>query len=285
MVCSVCEDGGYVPDLRPSDLLRPRFLLGVLRQRVLVAQARRRGRLVGVRVAPKIRPLLVPPDDRVGRSLREGFEQAERDLVMRLLTPGDSFVDIGAHVGLYTVLAAHRVGVTGEVFAAEPHPESFAVLQQNVQRHKIEQIVRPLQVAVSDENGFAKLNIPQHSQAAWSSLGEPWAVSQRSVDVETVTVDWLLQAVCPFLMKIDVEGWERRVLAGGVHKFSSSDAPHLLIELSEIASARALCQLGYALYSYDSRRVALDPVSLDEFKQANLVASKCVEELRRRLSA
>lgn len=274
-----------MPDLRPSDLRRPRFLAGVLRQRVLVAQARRRGGLVGVRVAPKIRPLLVPPDDRVGLSLREGFELAERDLVLRLLAPGDSFVDIGAHVGLYTILAAHRVGVTGEVFAAEPHPESFAVLEQNVQRHKVGQIVRPLHVAVSDENGRATLHMPQQSHAAWSSLGEPWAVSARSVDVETVTVDGFLQKIRPFLIKIDVEGWERRVFAGGAHTFSSPDAPHLLIELSEIESARALCQLGYALYSYDTRRVALDPVSLSEFEQANLVASKRVEELRRRLGA
>lgn len=271
-------------DLRPSDLRHPRFFAGVLRQRVLVAQARRRGRLVGVRIAPKIRPLLVPPDDQVGRSLREGFELAERDLVTRLLIQGDSFVDIGAHVGLYTVLAAHRVGVTGEVVAAEPHPESFAVLQQNVERHALRRIARPLQVAVSDENGFAELNLPQRSKAAWSSLGEPWALSERSVTVETVTVDSFLRGTRPFLIKIDVEGWERRVFAGGVRMFSSPDAPHLLVEVSEIASARDLCQFGYELFSYDARRIALDPVSLDEFEQTNLVASKRVEELRRRLS-
>src|SRR5262249_17462759 len=157
-------------------------------------------------------------------------------------------------VGLYTVLAAHRVGDTGTVVALEPNPVSFAALERNVAKRDLVRIVRTVQVAASDRDGTAELHIPRRDQAAWSSLGPPAVGTERTIPVETATLASLLGDLHPFLVKIDVEGWERHVIAGGGHLFASTAAPHLLFEPFDVRTGEALDRIGYGLYRYDARR-------------------------------
>src|SRR4051794_37699417 len=209
------QNGAHVPVLHRSDLRHPRFFFGVLRQRLAVAAARRTGRIVGVRIAPGLPRLLVPSDDLVGHFLREDeYELRDRDFVSRVLAAGDVFVDVGAHVGLYTVLAGHRVGGTGTVVALEPNPVSFAALERNVAKHDLGRIVRTVRVAASGRDGIAELYIPPREQAAWSSLGPPAVGTERTIPIETATLASVLGDLRPFLVKVDVEGWERHVIAG-----------------------------------------------------------------------
>jgi FkbM family methyltransferase len=60
------------------------------------------------------------------------WEPLETATALALLKPGDSFLDLGANLGYYTLLAARRVGGEGRVYAFEPDPEAFALLQRNV---------------------------------------------------------------------------------------------------------------------------------------------------------
>jgi FkbM family methyltransferase len=279
--------------LRRSDLLRPRLVAGTLRMRLTVAVARRTGRMVSVQLHPDLPRLLVPADDWVGHFLREeAFEAQERDFVERALAPGDAVVDVGAHMGVYTLLAGHLVGEAGSVVALEPNPESFAVLEQNVIRHRLGNRVRVRHAAASDRDGSAELHMPPHHQAAWSALAEPSVGTARTVRVETVTLDSLLGDQRPFLVKIDVEGWERHVVAGAQRLLAAADGPHLLVEFSDVSAESAdtttsaladdLSRFGYEVFRYDPDRVALDPVG--SYLRGNLVASKRIDELRSRLS-
>src|SRR4030042_2427827 len=63
---------------------------------------------------------------------RKAYEPWETSIVKRELKPGHVFVDVGAHIGYYTVLASGLVGPGGHVHAFEPAPENYAVLLKNV---------------------------------------------------------------------------------------------------------------------------------------------------------
>ena len=283
--------------LRAADLLRPRFFLGVLRQRLTAKAATITRRNVRVSIGSTIPPLLIPGNDILVRFLREDdFERNERELVTRTLASGDTFVDIGAHVGLYTVMAGHLVGETGVVVAVEPNPVTFATLEQNVAAHNLYEVVRRRQIAVSDEVGTASLNVPMPRLAAWTSLGTPSVGVARSFTVPTTTLDELLDGLKPFMLKLDVEGWERRVVAGGRHVLAGNDAPHLLVEFSETRAessgtttsslAEDLSELGFELFYYDSGRGRLEhePRGATYERMKNVVASKRVDELKARLA-
>lgn len=82
--------------------------------------------------------LLVDPSDRViGRALRRDgvWELAETRFLLATLLPGQTFVDVGAHLGYFSVLAARRVGPTGSVIAVEPEPRNLRLLRQNLARN------------------------------------------------------------------------------------------------------------------------------------------------------
>ena len=77
------------------------------------------------------------------------YEPFTRGLCMDSLEPGMVFLDIGAHVGLYSLPAAGRVGETGRVIAFEPHPSNRGLLEENIDRNEVENVT-VVPAAVSD---------------------------------------------------------------------------------------------------------------------------------------
>jgi FkbM family methyltransferase len=86
--------------------------------------------------------------------LTEGYERDTVRWVRRLVKPGMTALDIGAHVGYYTRLLSRLVGGAGRVFAFEPNPRTFATLQGNVQGCAN---VQPIQLALTDREGMARM--------------------------------------------------------------------------------------------------------------------------------
>jgi FkbM family methyltransferase len=163
--------------------------------------------------------------DRTQRTMFLGlFEPSETRLVRELLGPGDTFVDVGAHVGWFTTLASQLVG-SGLVESIEPFEASLALLKANIDNNRCTNVrlretavggeVGALQIAGSDSGGVTALE--------WRSL------SQR-VTVPVVRMDDLDISDEVSLMKIDVEGWEANVLRGGQETLSRTR--NLLIEVS-----------------------------------------------------
>jgi FkbM family methyltransferase len=142
--------------------------------------------------------------------------------IERWLRPGDTFVDVGANVGLFAVLGGRRVGANGTVVAVEPHPRVHAYLRENLALNGL-QHVQAHQVAVGAEAGQAFLS-DRHAddQNALASDG--------TVAVSVVPLDTLLRDVGPIrLLKIDVEGHELAVLRGASAVLQRCDA--VLLEL------------------------------------------------------
>lgn len=84
------------------------------------------------------------------------YEPATTAVVMKVVTSGDVVVDVGAHWGYFTLLAASLCGTRGRVFAFEPHPRNLALLSKNVAANGLTNVV-VVQKAVSNRAGTAEL--------------------------------------------------------------------------------------------------------------------------------
>lgn len=147
------------------------------------------------------------------------YELYETSLVRRTLKPGMTFVDCGAHIGYYTSMAAGIVGASGRVFAFEPDPTNFGLLALNVAA--FDGNVKPYNVALSDAGGKARLylandNTGDHCMFDWGG--------RESVEVDTVTLDSIPELSCRSIdfIKIDVQGYETRVLRGARESLARS---------------------------------------------------------------
>src|SRR5437763_1822635 len=83
------------------------------------------------------------------------------DDIIELFLPkdGDIVVDIGAHIGLYTIISSKRVGFNGKVIAIEAHPENFEILNRNIQLNQLTNVIA-LNYAVYSEEERLKLYLP-----------------------------------------------------------------------------------------------------------------------------
>ena len=147
------------------------------------------------------------------------FEMTERAFLNNFLRSGDVFVDVGANIGLFTLIAAARVGQAGRVVAFEPTTATNERLTDNVRLNNLGNVTC-VSAALSDSSGQLELVQSMDGFDAWNSLTRPTmgsAFSNEMVDVvawdQYATQHNLVGVVT--MMKIDVEGWESRVLAGG----------------------------------------------------------------------
>lgn len=125
---------------------------------------------------------------------------------------GEVVIDVGAHIGAYTMRAALR---GCRVVAVEPESASFCILLHNIALNRVSQSVLALQEAISNRIGKARLSVARSQNTGSSSLQRRVSEHFQEVNVESldslisradiVAVDWL---------KIDVEGDELNVLSG-----------------------------------------------------------------------
>src|ERR1700731_4640428 len=162
---------------------------------------------------PHIGWLRYPSNDIVLLHLREGsFEFREQAFLWSFLREGDTFLDIGAHCGLFSALASHIIGEDGRVMAFEPNPDILPFLVANTDRDKVDVHA----MALSDASGEATLWQGGSSDTALSSIAYELSNANHST-VKTQTLDDLLATlgIGPVaLAKVDVEGSELRLFRG-----------------------------------------------------------------------
>lgn len=165
---------------------------------------------------------LDPKDDTgcLSYYLSGNYEPVTSAVFGQALSEGDTVVDVGAHWGYYTLLAASLCGSTGRVFAFEPHPANFTLLTKSLQANHFANVMA-VQKAVSDRVGETNLFLSRHS-VRHSICGVPdhWRVGSDygqdnlKVDVTTLDAFFSKTALRPRVVKIDVEGAEPLVLNG-----------------------------------------------------------------------
>jgi FkbM family methyltransferase len=161
---------------------------------------------------------------------RYGLWDDSLAILRKLLKPGDTFVDCGAHQGLFTVVAAAIVGSTGSVIAFEPVPRSAAMILDNVQLNQF-QNVRVMRCALADTEGTRPFFI-----SAGAGGTSSFVLSEGTeITVDTTTLDRALGDRLVRLVKVDVEGAEVAVLRGAT-KLLASDADWIIeIEPAHLA--------------------------------------------------
>lgn len=178
----------------------------------------------------------------IAAALQQGmlYEQVTSWVMIGLLRPGDLAIDIGAHVGYYTLLMRTLVGSNGKVFAAEPMPDSFKALRENIARNGFSN-VRTIQKAVSDVNGSAKFQIDSRNEGeSHLATGTALVGLGGSINVTTTTLDTWLDKLNrrPRLIKLDAEGCESRILDGARTLFSKHPPESVICEINPPALAR-----------------------------------------------
>lgn len=149
-----------------------------------------------------------------------------------LLPEGGAFLDVGAHAGYFSLLAANRVGPSGRVFAIEPNPRTYATLQQHLARNGVSN-VHAVMGGLSNAPGSIALHMPP-SELDYNATVLPRADWTR-VEVPARTLDdcvreWRIDRID--LMKIDVEGAEPLVLGGGASALTRGVVRHAMIEIN-----------------------------------------------------
>lgn len=219
----------------------------------------------------------------------EEYEMSERSFLKDFLRPGDIFVDVGANIGLFTVIAGRYVGAGGHVYAFEPCAETHRRLLENVRLNGLTN-VSCFQAALSDHCERLDMTVSLDGFDVCNSLTQP-ALGQlfASESVDSIAWDEFASehglAGRVSMMKIDVEGWEAHVIDGGVRTLSREDAPILQVEFNDSAALPAgssgrklygaLESLGYKMFIYDARNRTLIPEPpRDSYPWLNLIAAK-----------
>ena len=139
-------------------------------------------------------------------------------LVRAALRPGDTFIDVGGNVGMVTLLAARCVGETGRVHTFEPNPVAFARLSEHVRINSLGN-VHLHNMGLGDEPGEFTLTVVGNHTGVGTlapvvrANGKAWVTTHMALVARGDDALSDLPAV-PLVMKIDVEGFECRVLKG-----------------------------------------------------------------------
>jgi FkbM family methyltransferase len=161
------------------------------------------------------------------------FEPAETRLVTELLQPGDTFVDVGAHIGWFTTIASRRVGPDGAVIACEPYPANAAALKENLALNHARN-VRLVEMALGSQPGELSL-APAGDSGGITALD--WGQGERVTASMTTLDEVVAEAPAVTLLKMDVEGWEPHVLRGGGETLRRTE--RVLIEINKPALTKA----------------------------------------------
>ena len=180
-------------------------------------------------------------DQRVGRSLDTYGEWAESELSVfrQILRPGDTAVDVGAHIGVQTVSFAKMVGPTGRVFSLEPQRIMFQLLCANVQLNSLLN-VGTFQVCAGSAMGQAVVPHIDYRKPGDFAAFVPGNYQQGD-RVPVVPLDDMPLSACR-LLKIDVEGAELPVLQGA-RKLLEKHRPVVFVENNETSTPSALIEL------------------------------------------
>jgi FkbM family methyltransferase len=168
------------------------------------------------------------------------YEKENYSFLKQNLKKGSQVLDIGAHIGLFSVVSSKLTGETGKVFCFEPTPGTFKILVKTLRLNHCTNVT-PVQAAVSGEEGHATFYISKENEGNNSNslVAGAEAGKMLGYDVILETIDSIVQkySLSPSLVKIDVEGAELDTLKGGVRTFQTYK-PILILGLHPAAMQR-----------------------------------------------
>jgi FkbM family methyltransferase len=151
-------------------------------------------------------------------------------ILMQFLLPGDTFIDIGSHIGYYSLMARQFVGDAGNIYSFEASPDTFGVMLSSIQLNSYRNMTA-FNCAVSDHEEVVEFSICDYDEGM-SSLAD---IGGRKISVFSTTLD-ALQERLKFskvrVVKIDVEGFEAAVVRGGQNFFRNIMPENIAFEVN-----------------------------------------------------
>jgi FkbM family methyltransferase len=207
---------------------------------------------------------IIPRKDEIAERIFRGtYEAGVRRFMSKVLKPGMTAFDLGAHCGYFTLVMREAVGMQGEVHSFEPSPRTYRRLLTNIGRNKFAN-VSATEAALAAKEGTLTFHSFTGERAAYSTLGHPPFPDSKQIEVRTTTLDHYatLHSISRIdLLKMDVEGAELDVLHGAHHLLETHALKALIFEVNDAwlkprgtSSAALLAylrELGYLLYDLD----------------------------------
>jgi FkbM family methyltransferase len=224
-------------------------------------------------------------DSVLSEIIYDGFEEEEIYFITSTLKKGDIFIDIGSNIGLFSLLASKIVGNNGKVICFEPDPKTFKRLGENINLNDFKNI-DSRNIGLSEKDGELIFYVSKNGYDAWNSFAPSQDNKLESqIQVRVSTLDFELRNIEKSkisLVKIDVEGWEKFVLRGGM-TFFNDYSPIVMVEFTEQNTFNAgypvhdiydfMINLGYQWYRINNGELNLEKKKL-YYPYDNLIAIK-----------
>jgi FkbM family methyltransferase len=175
------------------------------------------------------------------------YEPETRDFILRHLSPGAVFVDVGANIGAFSVPAARKVGSSGRVVAVEASPRVFRFLEQNIRDNGLANVLLKGCAACDREGPVALYEAPACSSGMGALAPQfgvtPTPVQGRPLD-DILEEEGMRQID---VLKVDVEGFETATFLGARRLLTGPHPPLVVFEFVDWAEARVPdCEIGDA---------------------------------------
>ena len=222
--------------------------------------------------------LVIVPQEETSRAVYVSgvYEPCTTSVLRVLLSEGNTCIDVGANVGIVSLLASRWVGPTGRVISFEPSAREFARLREHIERNALAN-VRAVHAALGRHDGTATLQVAGPVNAGHNTLETqfvyPEVTAAYSETASVVRLDNFVSAngvAKVDVIKVDVEGSEHKVIEGA-QRTIARDRPALLIEMTGPATApghlgrlnieASLRHLGYAFVAIDGESASLRHVN------------------------
>jgi FkbM family methyltransferase len=174
--------------------------------------------------------LFLDKEDSLMLSIKNNeHELTEIKYLKQIIKDGDTVLDLGANIGVYTLIFAKLVGKSGHVFAFEPDPLNFEILSKNVKENKHENVTL-VQKAVSEKNDKIKLYVSKRNHASHRIFDSE--EKRNSIEIEVITLDTYFEKIKKPInfIKIDVEGVEGATLLGASNIIKNSKDLVIMME-------------------------------------------------------
>lgn len=212
-------------------------------------------------------------------AFRGPMEPGVTKFFSRVVKPGAVIVDIGANVGVYTLLAARLLGGRGKIHSFEPAPRTYRILKNNVQVNGFLEwgMVRLHQLAVTDRTGTARLSIFEGDCGHNTLFRDEHASAE--IEVRTTSLDEALAAEERVdLIKMDAEGAEPLILRGMGMILQRNPSIRIILEFAPVHLRRAgihpmtflddIASLGFSVRRIHEENGELLPVTPHELNEA-----------------
>ncbi|MEP7324138.1 MAG: FkbM family methyltransferase [Saprospiraceae bacterium] len=213
------------------------------------------------------------------------YEYNEMGFLLHLLRPEDVFVDVGANIGSFTVLASAQIGAHS--ISIEPLPATYTSLLKNIAINQIQDKVIALNLALGSKKGTLDFTSHLDSMNHVANAGEP-----NTVKVQVECLDSIIESNrIPILLKIDVEGFETEVINGAEALLKKNALKAIIIELPGIGSRygfdesllhEKLMAVGFQPFQYDPLKRELK--SIQKFGTQNTIYIRDLNFVRERIS-